>query len=310
MHRPPRILIVEDDVDILTVLKYQLEYRGFYVATALSGRDGLNQLTSFWPDVILSDVMMPVMDGFQFARQVKEKTDIPIIFLTVVDESTHKAAALQEFADDYIVKPCDPPELYARIERVLRYNGLQPHDEAHLAIDDYLTLDLGHALAHTPSGTIRLTTTEARLLYHLARNVGRPVSNDELARQIWSTSASQDLLRNTIARLRAKLEPDPGNPRYILSKRRAGYLLATRSSPPALTEQQVEILRLIARGHTDNEIAVLLGLSSKTISAHIKLIRKMLAADSRAHAVALAMHYGLLKTSDASPDNGSKPGDP
>lgn len=307
MHRPPRILIVGDnDVEVLTVLKHQLEDGGLCVVTALSVRDALTRVASFWPDVILIAGMLPEVDGLEFARQVK-KTGLPIILLTELGESNHEAAAIRELAADCVVTPCDPQDLYARIERVLHHNARQLDKEARLVVDDCLTLDLEHAMAYTPSATVRLTSTEARLLYHLAQNAGRPVPNDELMRRVWPASTSQALLRTTIARLRAKLEPDPDNPRYILSKRRTGYLLATKPSPPVLSRQQMEVLHLVAQGYTDNQIAVALGLSSKTISAHVKLIRKALAANSRAHAVALAMHHGLLKISDANADSGSTP---
>lgn len=174
-------------------------------------------------------------------------------------------------------------------------------------VDDGLTLDLDGAQAHTNRGTVSLTATEVSLLQCLVRSAGRPVPGSLLRSQVWQDSpASEEALRRAIFHLRQKLEPDPGHPRYIRAKPQSGYLLAMPGTF-VLSEQQQEVLRRVARGQTDNEIAVQLGLSSRTVGTHMQAVRSLLGACSRSHAVALAMSRGLLSALDVQPE--SPPGD-
>lgn len=175
-----------------------------------------------------------------------------------------------------------------------------------IVVDDDLALDLGQAEAHTPAGTVRLTGTEVRLLRCLMHSEGQAVAAADLIADVWGRgSVSPEMLRTTVHHLRRKLEPEPGVPRYLLTEHGFGYRLAgLHPGGPCLTAQQREVLRYVTQGYTDNEIAVALGLSSRTINGHVARIRHSLRARSRAHAVALAMQHGLL------PDLDVMPGDP
>jgi DNA-binding response OmpR family regulator len=302
MHREPRILVVDGQAEARRHVKCQLQEAGYEVATASSGMEGLEALERFGPDLVLTEAVLPGLDGFEFAARLKASRDIPLVFLTILDEPERKAAALRDLAEDYITKPYDPDELCARLDRVLRYNGLAADTRAPTVVDENLSLDLRDLLAHTARGSVRLTTTEARLLFHLSQAGGRPLPADTLLNLVWRrTTTPESTLRAAIHRLRDKLEPDPAHPRYLVTRPRIGYLLAMRPDAPALTEQQSAVLRLVAQGCTDNEAAVALGISSRTVGTHMQAIRNVLGASSRAHAIALAMSYGLLSGSDVQP---------
>jgi DNA-binding response OmpR family regulator len=227
----PAILLVDDDLTLLSVLSRRVSRAGYEVMTATSGSAALKQLEGSWPALLVIDLMMPGMDGFELARRVKQLADLPIIVLSAVDASEAKVNALELYAEDYVTKPFDPDELVARIQRVLRRASIGS-PQISLEGGD-VEVDLTSRRITTPSGTHQLTPTEARLLQVLASAVDRVVPTDELLGRVWTDADGADpsYLWVTVRRLRRKLEADPDQPRYLLTERGVGYRLA--SSSPA-----------------------------------------------------------------------------
>jgi two-component system, OmpR family, alkaline phosphatase synthesis response regulator PhoP len=220
------LLLVDDDSDLLCLLQRRLEQDGYDVIAVEGGRQALLALERHMPDLAVLDVLMPEMDGFQLAEQIKRRGDLPIIFLTSVAETRTRVEAIRRYAEDYVVKPFDYAELLARVQRVLRRTaGTTSIAEPLVVVDDGLSLNLSLGEAHTPAGTVKLSVTEAKLLYHLVRNAGQTLPVGTLVAKIWgyADEAGPEALRVAIHRLRRKLEPDPAHPRYILTERDLGY---------------------------------------------------------------------------------------
>jgi len=220
------LLLVDDDVDLLRLLQRRLEDAGHEVIAVEGGRQALLALQRRWPDLAVVDLLMPEMDGFQVAEQIKKRGDIPIIFLTSVTETKTRIEGIRRYAEDYVVKPFDYEELLARVQRVLRRTaGAVDMHEPLVVVDEDLSLDFGQSEAHTPAGVVKLSATEAKLLYHLVRNAGQTLPLDVLVAKIWgwADESGPEALRVAIYRLRRKVEPNPRNPRYILTDREVGY---------------------------------------------------------------------------------------
>jgi DNA-binding response OmpR family regulator len=225
----PAVLLVDDDLTLLSVLGRRVSRAGYDVRTAASGIDALKMLEGGWPALLVVDLMMPGMDGFELCRRVKQLVDLPIIVLSAVDDSEAKVSALELYAEDYVTKPFDPDELVARIQRVLRRSSVR---SPQITLDDGdVEVDLSTRRLTTPSGTHQLTPTEARLLQVLAASVDRVVPTDELLDRVWTDADGADpsYLWVTVRRLRRKLEADPDRPRYLLTERGIGYRLASGS---------------------------------------------------------------------------------
>jgi DNA-binding response OmpR family regulator len=223
----PAILLVDDDRTLLSVLSRRVSRAGFDVTSATSGPAALKALESGWPALLVVDLMMPGMDGFELCRRVKQIADLPIIVLSAVDASEAKVSALELYAEDYVTKPFDPDELVARIQRVLRRN---PVGRAQIALDNGgVEVDLALRRVTTPAGTQQLTPTEARLLQVLAASVDRIVPTEELLDRVWTDADGADpsYLWVTVRRLRRKLEADPDHPRYLVTERGVGYRLSS-----------------------------------------------------------------------------------
>ena len=223
---PPRILIVDDDPNLLVVLAEQLRDDGYVVTTARDGMEALRRLEEGWPDLIVVDMMMPRMDGLSLARVIKGRADLPIIVLSAIDAGDSKADLLDEVAEDYVTKPYHYPELRARITRVLRRLGDRvPRQRLDLGPD--LSLELHRREAMVGGNVVALTPTESRLLYALAANLGRTLATETLLARGWAETEDADpsYLWVTMRRLRQKLERDPNRPRYLLTVRGVGYRL-------------------------------------------------------------------------------------
>lgn len=231
---PPRILLVDDDPNLLVFLADRLRDDGFSVTTARNGREALHKLDQEWPDLLVIDLLMPEMDGLTLAGEVKERADLPIIVLSAIDTGDSKADALERVAEDYVSKPFHYPELRARITRVLRRLGDRVPRQA-LVLGPHLTLLLHRREAVIDGRTVGLTPTETRLLYALAANLGRAVSSDTLLARGWSETefAHPSYLWVTIRRLRSKLEIQPEAPVHLLTVRGVGYRLV--AAPTART---------------------------------------------------------------------------
>jgi two-component system KDP operon response regulator KdpE len=223
----PRILLVDDDTNLLVLLADQLRDDGFEVATARDGTEALHRLEAGWPDLLIIDMMMPRMDGLSLAREIKERADLPIIVLSAIDAGDSKADLLDEVAEDYVTKPYHYPELRARINRVLRRLGDRVPRKS-LVLGPDLTLELHRRTAIVNGATVQLTPTESRLLYSLAANLGQTVATETLLARGWAETEDADpsYVWVTMRRLRQKIERDPNHPAHLITVRGVGYRLA------------------------------------------------------------------------------------
>ncbi len=222
----PAILLVDDDPILRSVLARRLTREGFEVRAAATGDAALAALERGWPALVIVDLMMPGMDGFELCRRIKRLVDLPIVVLSAVDASEAKVRALEQYAEDYITKPFDPDELVARVQRVLhRTAGAHPQ----LVINGEVEIDLALRRVTTPSGTQPLTPTEVRLLQVLIGSLDRTVPTEMLLDRVWSQADGADpsYVWVTVRRLRRKLEADPDHPRWLLTDRGQGYRLST-----------------------------------------------------------------------------------
>lgn len=222
----PRILLVDDDRSLLLFLRVNLENDGFEVITSADGSHVLEIVRDRPPDLAIVDLMMPGIHGFEVSERLQRYLDIPVIFLTGVDEVKEKVAGIQRFAEDYVTKPFEYPELLARISRILRRTaGTTGNKASCVVVDDGLTVDFGRHQVLTPRGTENLSPTESRLLFHLINNAGTTLSSASLIARVWSYNdeGGTESLRVNIHRLRRKIEKDPKVPEYLVTVKDIGY---------------------------------------------------------------------------------------
>lgn len=223
----PSVLLVDDDPTLRSVLARRLGRDGFDVRPVSSGVEALRALERAWPAILVIDLMMPGMDGFELCRRVKQIADLPIIVLSAVDESEAKVRALEYYAEDYVTKPFDPDELSARIHRILRRTE---SGRGGLTLDGgALEIDLVQRRARVDERTESLSPTEVRFLQVLIASLDRTVPTDTLLNRVWSDSELPDpsYVWVTVRRLRNKIERDPNRPRVLLTDRGVGYRLST-----------------------------------------------------------------------------------
>ncbi len=227
----PAILLVDDDPTLRSVLARRLGRDGFEVRPVSSGVEALRALERAWPALLVIDLMMPGMDGFELCRRVKQIADLPIIVLSAVDASEAKVRALEYYAEDYVTKPFDPDELSARIHRVLRRTE---SGRGGLTLDGgSLEIDLVQRRARVDQRTESLSPTEVRFLQVLIASLDRTVPTDTLLSRVWADSELPDpsYVWVTVRRLRNKIERDPNRPRVLLTDRGVGYRLSTVGAP-------------------------------------------------------------------------------
>lgn len=223
----PALLLVDDDPTLLSVLARRMAREGYEVVTADSGPRALALLDQRWPALLIVDLMMPGMDGFELCARVKRIADLPIIVLSAVDASEAKVRALEDYAEDYVTKPFDPDELVARVQRVLQRSAA---GRSGLVLDGGdLEIDLVARRVTRSGASAALTPTEVRLLHQLMGQMDRTVSTDSLLDRVWSESDGADpsYVWVTVRRLRRKLEADPDRPRFLLTERGVGYRLVS-----------------------------------------------------------------------------------
>lgn len=221
-----RILVVEDDPDLRGLIEKLLDEAGFRVSAASSGEQALELIEQRgFPHLALVDIVLPGIDGLSLAQRLQEGSDLPIILLTAVSEEDTVVRSIQTLAEDYILKPFNPREMVARVERVLRRIGDFAYTlEPVVRVDERLSVDFAHQKAYVEERPVPLTSTETKLLYVLMRQAGRAVHTEFLMRRLWpGEEAFEDTLRVHIHRLRAKIEPDPARPRYVVTERGVGY---------------------------------------------------------------------------------------
>jgi len=226
-----KILIVDDDHDLLEALGLglQLQWQGIDVVTATDGEAALARFFDEAPDVVLLDVGLPHLDGFEVLRRIRQVSDTPVLMLTARGEELDKVRGLEIGADDYVTKPFSPLELLARIKAVLRRSDLPPPVRvAPSFVADDLTVNFENQEVRRGDQAIALSATEYRLLFQLVRNAGHVVPRETLLARVWGDEYREqtDYLKVYISRLRAKLEDDPERPRFILTERGLGYRFA------------------------------------------------------------------------------------
>ncbi len=221
-----RILIVDDEVSILKFLRSNLEDRGYTAISATNGEEALHIIERELPDLIILDVMMPKMDGFEVCRQLREWSQIPIIMLSARGDEKDKVKCLDLGADDYIVKPFGANELMARVSAVLRRTrttGISTTKSSITSGD--LVINFAKRQVTRAGTEVKLTPTEYSLLQELAVNSGKVLTHTHLLKRVWGSEYQdeREYLHVFVRRLRSKLESDPNNPKYILTVSGVGY---------------------------------------------------------------------------------------
>ena len=222
-----RILVVDDERRMIGFIRMNLELEGHLVLEAHNGYEALDSLRRNLPDIILLDVMMPELNGFETLRLVREISDVPVIMLTARGEEDDRVYGLELGADDYITKPFGPRELSSRVRAVLRRyaSSASNPQEAVLRIDGRLSVDYNRREVIVNGDHIKLRPTEYRLLYHLIQNAGWTVPHEQLLAKVWGYEYREEAhyVRLYVNYLREKIEEKPSEPVYILTERGVGY---------------------------------------------------------------------------------------
>ncbi len=244
--RKKTILVVDDEPRYLRLVEMSLTSNEYAVETATNGKEAVEVVAQHQPDLILLDVMMPIMDGFSATHRIREFSNVPIIIVTAKGEEHDRVRGLDGGADDYIVKPFSAQELLARVRAVLRRAERQPLAEYHRPIIRHheMEIDLAKAEVRCDAEPISLTATEYRLLQTLATAGGRVLSPEELLSEVWGPEYRDDkeILWVSISRLRQKIEPEPKNPIHIITRQGIGYLLPTDAQDEAENLQTERIV--------------------------------------------------------------------
>lgn len=221
------ILVVDDEPRMIGFIRMNLELEGHRVIEAHNGLQALEAIRTKLPDLVLLDVMMPELDGFETLRMLREFSSIPVIMLTAKGEENDKVYGLELGADDYVTKPFGPRELSSRIKAVLRRfeTPTTSPEQAVLKIDDRLQVDFNRREVIVEGEHIKLRPTEYRLLYHLIENAGWTVPHDQLLAKVWGYEYRDEAhyVRLYVNYLREKIEENPAKPKYILTERGVGY---------------------------------------------------------------------------------------
>jgi len=221
-----KILVVDDEERMLRFIRLNLEQDGFQVIEAIKGHEALDKMRTALPDLILLDVMLPDIDGFDLLKMIREISTIPVIMLTAKGEEDDRVKGLELGADDYITKPFSPRELVSRVKAVLRRIEVESGGEEEIIqVDDRLKIDFNRREVLVDGKLVKLRPTEYRLLYHLVQNAGWVLTYDQILSRVWGYEYRDEphYVRLYINYLRQKLEKDPANPKYILTERGVGY---------------------------------------------------------------------------------------
>lgn len=224
--RDMTLLVVDDEPRIRDFVRLNLELEHYHVEEAGNGIEALEKLRNTLPDLIILDVSMPEMDGFEALRHIREVSTVPVIMLTVRQSEADKIRGLDLGADDYLAKPFSPPELLSRIRALLRRSLMAPPTrKTKIVVDSDLTIDFSRREVTVRGKKVVLRPTEYRLLYHLVSNAGRLLTHETLLSKVWGHEYRDEshYLRLYITYLRQKLERNPAQPQYILTERGLGY---------------------------------------------------------------------------------------
>jgi two-component system, OmpR family, KDP operon response regulator KdpE len=222
----PIAVIIDDEVQIRRLLRVVLEAENYEVHEAETGQRGLMEIASRRPDVILLDLGLPDLDGFEVLKRLREWSEVPVIVLTVRDEVQEKVGALDAGADDYVTKPFSTPELLARLRAAQRKT--RPDEESSVFQNGDLVVDLTARVVTRAGREIKLTATEYALLRLFVRHPGRVLTHRHILREIWGPKSEEhrQYLRVYVTHLRQKIEPDPARPSLITTQPGIGYRFA------------------------------------------------------------------------------------
>jgi two-component system response regulator RegX3 len=221
-----RILVVEDEESFSDALGYMLRKEGFEVAMAATGPDGVAEFDRLGADLVLLDLMLPGLSGLEVCRQLRQRSDVPVIMLTAKDAEVDKVVGLEIGADDYVTKPFSARELVARIRAVLRRHGADGEEPSSSVLQSGpVRMDVDRHVVSVNGDTVSLPLKEFELLEFLLRNTGRVLTRSQLIDRVWGSDYVGDTktLDVHVKRLRGKIEPDPANPRHLLTVRGLGY---------------------------------------------------------------------------------------
>ena len=223
-----RVLIAEDEKPISDIIKFNLEKEGYEIITAYDGEDALKKALNEQLELIILDIMLPSMDGFEICKRVREKSSVPIIMVTAKEEEVDKILGLELGADDYITKPFSIRELVARVKANVRRQEMNinaDQQEKEIIKNKDLSIDLMKYEVKRGSTSIDLTVREFELLKFLAKQKDQVFSREQLLERVWGYEYYGDIrtVDVTVRRLREKVEDDSSNPTYIMTKRGVGY---------------------------------------------------------------------------------------
>lgn len=221
-----RILIVDDEQRMTRFIRLNLEHDGFRVIEAYNAAQAMDRLRTTLPELILLDVMLPDLDGYELLKMIRSMSTVPVIMVTAKGEEDERVRGLELGADDYVTKPFSPRELVSRVRAVLRRSEMSSEPtHGKIEVDERLTLDFDRHEIWVDGKLISLRPTEYRLLYHLVQNAGWVLSHDQILTNVWGYEYRDQphYVRLYINYLRQKLEADPSNPKYILTERGIGY---------------------------------------------------------------------------------------
>ena len=235
---PRSILVVDDEPHLVRAVRMYLELEGYTVLGAQSGEEALEAVRDRLPDLVVLDVMLPGLNGFETLQELRRISNVPVIMLTSLAEEDNKVEGLALGADDYLAKPFSQKELTARVQALLRRAEQPAHvPKTRIEPDDELAIDFDRGEVWHRGEPVHLTATEYRLLYHLASNPGRLMPAEILLAKVWGYDYRDEghYVRLYISYLRQKLEPDPAHPRYILTMPGLGYKFVDyrRARPPS-----------------------------------------------------------------------------
>jgi len=221
-----RVLVVDDEPQITRVLKTVLSSQGYQVRTAAEGESALTNFKEWSPELVITDLYMPHMDGVELCRRIREVSTVPIIVLSVKGEERSKVEALDSGADDYVTKPFGIDELMARVRAALRRSGGAAGAQELASFDagDF-RIDMDARRVHTHGREVRLTPKEFDLFVYMARHPNRVLTHAALLEAVWGQASQEqpEYLRVFMGQLRKTLEPDPSNPRYLVTEPWVGY---------------------------------------------------------------------------------------
>ncbi|MBS1818898.1 MAG: response regulator transcription factor [Acidobacteria bacterium] len=220
-----KVLVVDDEPQITRVLKTVLGSQGYDVHTAQDGESALVEFRSWDPHLVITDLRMPHMDGVELCRRIRDTSNVPIIVLSVNNENPSKVDALDSGADDYVTKPFQTEELMARVRAALRRSGRPANQEISSFEAGDFRVDMDARRVHTRGQEVRLTPKEFDLFVYMARHPNRVLTHAALLEAVWGQASNDqpEYLRVFMGQLRKKLEPDPSNPRYLVTEPWVGY---------------------------------------------------------------------------------------